>query len=222
MKAFKRGEKGFTLVELLIVVAILGVLAAVVIPNIVGLLGRGGKQAYNTDLKTIQTAASAFYGDIHAGVGTDGWGSGTLGHWHPTESGNAGNISVKSDTGSAEKHNGNLRLLVNGNVTQTTQGTVPAGIADAAIWMGLLVNPATSGQGGDAGTVHPQVGEEDLYLNEFPKSSSMVHNGNPVSPGGSYIWVVGERGIVYGVYQAPADAGDNAGYWYAGFSGTYP
>ncbi len=67
MKSFKRGEKGFTLVELLIVVAILGVLAAVVIPNVVGLMGRGGKQAYQTDAQIIQLATSTFFSDIHGG-----------------------------------------------------------------------------------------------------------------------------------------------------------
>ncbi|MEE9490782.1 MAG: prepilin-type N-terminal cleavage/methylation domain-containing protein, partial [Dehalococcoidia bacterium] len=67
MKNFRRGEKGFTLVELLIVVAILGVLAAVVIPNVIGLLGRGGAQAYDTDEEVIQLAAATFYSDLQVG-----------------------------------------------------------------------------------------------------------------------------------------------------------
>jgi len=68
MRCFKRGEKGFTLIELLIVIAILGVLAAVVIPNVVGLMGRGGLQAYETDEEVIQLACAAFYSDTHAGL----------------------------------------------------------------------------------------------------------------------------------------------------------
>jgi type IV pilus assembly protein PilA len=43
-------------VELLIVVAILGILAAVVIPNITGLAGEGQTEAAKAELDTVQTA----------------------------------------------------------------------------------------------------------------------------------------------------------------------
>jgi type IV pilus assembly protein PilA len=56
IKKLKQGNQGFTLVELLIVVAILGVLAAVVIPNVTGLVGSGQTEAAATELQNVQTA----------------------------------------------------------------------------------------------------------------------------------------------------------------------
>ena len=58
-KKLHRGQKGFTLMELLIVVAILGVLAAVVIPRFTGLIGEGESEAASTELEVVQTAMTA-------------------------------------------------------------------------------------------------------------------------------------------------------------------
>ena len=56
LKRIHRENKAFTLVELLIVIAILGVLAAIVLPNVTGLAGEGQTEAAKAELVTVQTA----------------------------------------------------------------------------------------------------------------------------------------------------------------------
>lgn len=54
-------DKGFTLVELLIVIVILGILATVTVFAVRGITDQGQTSACAADQKTVQTAVEAFY-----------------------------------------------------------------------------------------------------------------------------------------------------------------
>jgi type IV pilus assembly protein PilA len=70
MKIFNTGQKGFTLVELLVVVSILGVLSAVVVLNVTKYIGSGKTQAAATELSNVQTAVAAYMYDHTGNVPT--------------------------------------------------------------------------------------------------------------------------------------------------------
>ncbi len=54
-------DKGFTLVELLIVIVILGILATVTVFAVRGITDQGQENACNVESKTVLTAAEAYY-----------------------------------------------------------------------------------------------------------------------------------------------------------------
>lgn len=58
-----RDQKGFTIVELLIVIVVIGILAALVITTYSGIQGRARDDERQTDLKALQGKLEAFYAD---------------------------------------------------------------------------------------------------------------------------------------------------------------
>jgi prepilin-type N-terminal cleavage/methylation domain-containing protein len=71
-------QRGLTLVELLVVIAVLGALAAIVIFNVTGVTGRGTTAACKTDLESLQTAVFAYYEDNNQSFPTAGGGAGSV------------------------------------------------------------------------------------------------------------------------------------------------
>jgi len=59
----KRRPSGFTLVELLIVIAIIGILAAIAIPNLLNAVQRGKQKRTMADMKALATAIEAYHVD---------------------------------------------------------------------------------------------------------------------------------------------------------------
>ena len=63
MKVPRRGEKGFTLVELMIVVAIIGILAAIAIPQFTKYRSRAQNSAALSDMRNLKTDLEGYYAE---------------------------------------------------------------------------------------------------------------------------------------------------------------
>lgn len=78
MKSMFKNEKGFTLIELMIVVAIIGILAAIAIPQFASYRTKAFNSAAQSDLRTAQTMFEDFFNNNSKYPNATSVGTGTL------------------------------------------------------------------------------------------------------------------------------------------------
>ena len=230
MRNFKRQERGFTLIEIIVAIAILGVLAAVAIPSVLTFLSSGERSALLTDEKQLQQVSDAFKTDKHKGPDvTFNWGLTGSKRLFATEDGEVGDVELSPSLKDADfTDRDNFQVMK--HLTGPPVGTdaVDSDIKEAALWIGLLVNEPSANDGGgeqnESGDAHPQSGETGEYLLEFPESAAEINTDTDDDPTndngrteGTYSWIVLHNGQIKPAYKSVTDS-----KWYVGYNDAFP
>lgn len=121
-------DKGFTLVELLIVIVILGILATVTVFAVRGITDQGQSSACEADQKTMQTAAEAFFAQYGGATIPENDATQTAAYAAAVAAGNADALPVAPAVQTIEETLIDAKLVVevSPNVDVAADGAVTA------------------------------------------------------------------------------------------------
>lgn len=224
---FGKKQRGFTLIEMVLVIAIMGILAAIAVPGIRWYLNRGSSGALEADQELLQQAVDAFRSDRHKGPnGSNLWGQVTPAQrLYPTQNGLVADLELGTATDPEFTDRSNLKVHVYAAGSSFGIAATGTNITTGAVWLGLLVNePVAAGAENDKpGLAHPLADEKGQYLLEFPESASETNTDIDTTAdnlngktNGSYTWIILHNGRVVPAYLGK----DND--WYSGSNNQYP
>jgi prepilin-type N-terminal cleavage/methylation domain-containing protein len=135
-----RSQKGFTLIELMIVVVIIGILAAIAIPNFIAMQNRAKEGSTKANMHTLQLAAEDY------GVANDGVYAGTMDATHIADR-LPGNFKNPFDASTGSAHAWEDRATFAGNPVTALSGITSYADSATTTYNVKGVGKATSGTG---------------------------------------------------------------------------
>ena len=222
MKLFNNsGQRGFTLIELIVVIAILGTLSAIAVPLVTSYLSNSKERAYDAEQSKIQAAVNLYYGAkdnsrfigkrVYPVLGKDQTDKASLNTQTVTLNMVDDRLPFETSTAGLWSPNG---------------GTEGADLAATSVWVddssdGVRDIGSSAGSADSWNTVEVTRSGSTYYvdpryylvdfdalvdggfLQDVPTSASEDNKpvGSSNSYTGSYIWYVDDRGTVKSLYM---------------------